>query len=90
MIKECKVLLNNEMVTVVKFDDVEIQLPSIHKNDKTIFVKYEDGRYSVVEKNSTVNEKPKMMDVNEFAEKSAKPETKKRNKKTTNDLQEKQ
>lgn len=51
MIKECSVLLNNEAVTVVKYDDdITIQFPSINRKAKTVFVKYEDGEYSIVDK----------------------------------------
>ena len=83
MVKECTVILNNEAVTVVKFDDIEIQFPSIRKNDKTVFVKYEDGNYSIVDELPIV-EQPVQTDDNKNAGKSAKT-TKKRNKKTTNE-----
>ena len=49
MIKECPVILNNEAVTVVKFGDVSVQLPSIKKDAKTVFVKCENEKYSVVD-----------------------------------------
>lgn len=51
MVKECPVVLNNEVVTVVKYGDIDIQFPSIHKDDKKVFVNYEGGRYSIVDKN---------------------------------------
>lgn len=50
MVKECKVFLNNQYVTVIKFNDTDVQLPSIKKEADTIFVKYENGKYSVVDK----------------------------------------
>lgn len=50
MIKECLVKLNNEFVTVVAFGDIDIQFPSIHKNVKTVFVNFEDGKYFIVDK----------------------------------------
>lgn len=49
MTKQCPVILNNKAVTVVKFDNIEIQFPSIHKDAKTVFVKFEDGKYTIVE-----------------------------------------
>lgn len=49
MIKECQVVLNNEAVTVVKFDDVEVQIPSIGKDAKTVCIKFDNGCYSVVD-----------------------------------------
>ena len=48
MIKECQVILNNESVSVVKFGDIEVQLPPIGKDAKTVKVECEDGRYSIV------------------------------------------
>ena len=48
MIKECPVILNNDVVTVVKFGDTEIQFSSIMKDVKTVKVKYENGKYSIV------------------------------------------
>lgn len=70
MVKECLVILNNEAVTVVRYDDIDIQLPSIHKDAKTVFVNYENGRYSIVDES--------------FAEKeTVKPRKKKAIKKTT-------
>lgn len=70
MIKECSVLLNNEAVTVVKYDDdITIQFPSINRKAKTVFVKYEDGEYSIVDK--------------DYKESAAKPKKKSTKKKTT-------
>lgn len=48
MIKECNVLINNELVTVVRFGDIDVQLPSIHRNAETVRVQYADGHYRVV------------------------------------------
>jgi len=50
MTKECTVLLNNSAVTVVKFGEVEVQLPSIQRDAKKIFVKFENDIYAVVDK----------------------------------------
>lgn len=72
MVKECLVTLNNEVVTVVKYGDVDVQLPAIGKEAKTIFVACENGKYSVVDKDY----KPKGASVNE---------KKRTNKKTTVD-----
>lgn len=49
MIKDCNVLINNDAVTVVRFDGVDVQLPSIHRSAKTIRVCYANGKYSVVD-----------------------------------------
>ena len=47
MTKECKVLLRNQYVMVIDFDGKEIQMPSDHTNKDTVFVKYENDRYSI-------------------------------------------
>ena len=55
MIKECPVILNNSSVSVVKFDNTEIQFPPVGKNTKSVKVKYENGRYSIVTDEVPVN-----------------------------------
>lgn len=50
MVKECIVKLNNEVVTVVAYGDIDVQLPAIHREAKTLFVNCEDGKYTVVDK----------------------------------------
>lgn len=50
MIKECPVLLNNKFVTVILYDDKEVQIPSIRRKAKTVKVK-DDGHYTVVPDN---------------------------------------
>ena len=49
MIKECPVIINNDAVTVVKFGDTDIQFPSIAKDIKKVNVKYDNGKYSIVD-----------------------------------------
>ena len=49
MVKECPILINNAVVTVVKYGDVEIQFPAINKNVKTIFVDCVEGKYIIVD-----------------------------------------
>lgn len=49
MIKDCKVLINNDAVTVVRFDGIDVQLPSIHRSVKTVRVNYDNGRYLIVD-----------------------------------------
>lgn len=71
MVKDCKVTLNNEAVTVVCFGDVEIQFPSIHRDVKYLRVLYKNGRYSIVDDNY---EEPVVNNIN-----------KKKDKKTTID-----
>ena len=59
MIKEFQVILNNESVSVVKFGDIEVQLPPIGKDAKTVKVECEDGRYSIVKDEAVVKMKKK-------------------------------
>lgn len=69
MVKECNVLINNEEVTVVMFNNTEVQFPSIKKECKSVFVSFENGKYSIVEKPTTNKEKedkPKDMVKNEY------------------------
>lgn len=49
MIKECKVLLNNSAVTVVRFGDRDVQLPPIGRKANTVFVRFENGRYGIAD-----------------------------------------
>ncbi len=47
MLKECKVLLNNESVTVIRYDDILVQIPAIGRKANVVKVK-DDGHYTVV------------------------------------------
>lgn len=62
MTKECKVLLRNQYVMVVDFNGKEIQMPSDHTDKDTVFVKYENDRYSITcnleEENKPAKVKP--------------------------------
>ena len=48
MVKDCRVMLNNDAVTVVQFGEVEVQLPAIHRDVNIVKVAFEDGKYKVV------------------------------------------
>lgn len=50
MIKECPILINNTVVTVAKYDNVEVQFPAINKDAKTVFVDFTEGKYNIVDK----------------------------------------
>lgn len=71
MVKECIVKLNNEVVTVVAYGDIDVQLPAIHREAKTLFVNCENGKYTVVDK--------------DYKPKCATAEKKSTKKKTTNE-----
>ena len=53
MIKDCRVTLNNEYVTVVDFEGIDIQLPAIGRKANKIKVEYKDGKYTVLPDNYT-------------------------------------
>ena len=53
MIKKCKVLLNNDAVSVVEFDGKKIQIPPIGEDKKEVAVLLKDGKYKVVDDNYT-------------------------------------
>lgn len=50
MIKECKVVLHNQYVTVAEYDERKIQFPSIGEKTDTVYVKHENNKYSIVSK----------------------------------------
>lgn len=82
MIKECPVIINNDAVSVVRFDGIDIQFPPVGKNVKSVNVEFNDGKYAIVidakidKPSASVKDKPK-------AEKASKAvETDKKQKKT--------
>lgn len=48
MIKKCRVILNNDAVTVFDFDGTEVQIPAICREAYTVNVKFDGGKYTVV------------------------------------------
>lgn len=48
MIKECKVILSNYLVTVIEYDGKQIQLPSINCDKKYVKVIKDGDMYTVV------------------------------------------
>ena len=49
MVKECEVILNNGLVTVAKYGEIDVQFPYIGRKAKTIFVKFDNGEYTIVD-----------------------------------------
>lgn len=74
MVKNCRVLINNEAVTVIEYDGVLVQIPAIHREAKNINVILQNGRYIVVNDN-----------YKELMASAAEKQKKKANKKTTID-----
>lgn len=82
MIKDCKVTLNNQYVTVFDFDGTDVQIPSIHRKADKIKVKFEDGKYLVLPDDYV--EPQQVVEIAESAPvEKPKPKTRKK-KKTTN------
>ena len=69
MVKTCSVILNNEAVTVINYDGIEVQIPSIRREAKTVKVLLKDNKYIVVD--------------DDYKEEIEKPIKKAKNKKTT-------
>lgn len=74
----CKVILNNQYVTVFDFGGIEVQVPSIHRKADMVNVLFENGRYMIVDDNyqQKAEEAPQ--------EAKPKPKTTRKKKKTTN------
>lgn len=51
MVKNCKVIVNNEAVTVFDNDGIYVQVPSIKRFAKTVKVIFENHKYIVVDDN---------------------------------------
>lgn len=50
MAKECPVIINNDCVTVVRYDGIDIQFPSVGKDAKSVFVtKHSNGSYHITD-----------------------------------------
>lgn len=50
MIEKCKVTKWNELVMVIDFKGIEVQMPSVDKAD-FVYVKLENGKYSTITEN---------------------------------------
>ena len=51
MSKKCAVILSNEHLAVIKYDDKEVQIPALsNPNAKFVNVEYRDGCYFIVDK----------------------------------------
>ena len=81
MVKTCSVILNNDAVTVINYDGIEVQIPSIRRNVKSVKVLYKDNKYIVVD-DDYKEEKP------EKKEKAKKKKTTKESVETVEENQE--
>lgn len=49
MIIECPVLMTNDVVTVVRFNDINVQFPSIQEHKAHVRVACDNGKYFIVD-----------------------------------------
>lgn len=70
MVKECSVVLNNEAVTVVRYDGIDIQFPAINKDKTKVFVNYENGKYFIVDGKTAATNTDKLKKKNNFLKKT--------------------
>lgn len=83
MVKNCKVILNNELVTVLDFDGKQIQVPSIKRKANYVSVLFKDNKYQVVSDDYIEPLEPVIEQVEPVQEE--KPKRKRRKKKKTTD-----
>lgn len=50
MIRECNILLNNNLNMVIDFNGHEIQMPTSNPSGNTVFVRFENNRYTLATK----------------------------------------
>lgn len=70
MTKTCKVLLANEYVTVIKFEDRLVQLSSVDRGLEYVDITYENGKYFIADSGKT--QLPKLKGSNQKTRKSQK------------------
>jgi len=82
-IKECKVLLNNDAVTVVDYDGIQVQLPAIGNDADVVSVGCDNGSYVLADAVPVIEEEPIVEPVVEVSEdiENEKPVKKSRSKK---------
>ena len=83
MVKNCRVILNNELVTVLDFDGKQIQVPSIKRKANYVSVLFKDNKYRVVPDDYVEPLEPVVEQVEPVQEE--KPKRKRRKKKKTTD-----
>lgn len=49
MTKKCKILWRNEAVTVVKYDNIDVQLPAIKEDADEIYVKRDGYSFTITD-----------------------------------------
>lgn len=84
MVRICKVLLNNEVSTVVEFDGLNVQLPPMKESRETVKVQCIDGLFRVVSDDfvevNKINHEPKAEKRIEIKKKTTKKSKKEQSK----------
>lgn len=70
LIKECKVVLHNDLVAVVLFDGKEIQVPNSKLIGATAYVNFENEKYTIVSKDEFEKFSKRNIKKNKVEEKS--------------------
>lgn len=84
MITQCKIKLNNDLVTVIDYNGNLVQIPSIQdKNAKCVNVLFSDGHYKVVPEDFV---EPSKVVQTEETVKSEKKTKKKTTRRTNNEV----
>ena len=78
MIKDCKIKYNNAVISIADFDGVDVQIPAVDKDKKSVKIKYEHGNYYVMPDD--------YVEDTEFKETFINKSGKKKNKKATREL----
>ena len=58
MIKDCKVTINNDVVTCFIYDDVDVQAPAINRKAETVKADHKGDLYYIVDENTTQKPAP--------------------------------
>lgn len=78
MIKNCKIKYNNAVIAIADFDGVDVQIPAVDKETKSVKIKYERGNYYVMPDD--------YVEDTEFTETFINKSGKKKNKKATREF----
>lgn len=70
MIKECNVIMQNSHVAVAVFDGLKIQVPNSDVVDRRVYIRLENGSYSIATKDEFTKEQVKEVAKNKTSKKN--------------------
>lgn len=70
MIKECNVIMQNSHVAVAVFDGLKIQVPNSDVVDRRVYIRLENGSYSIATKDEFTKEQVKEVTKNKTSKKN--------------------